>query len=206
MLLSLLSPLWTQAQKMTLALQTSPEVISKNTTRAIMEDSYGFIWYGGGGGLYKYDGFESKVCRPESADSAKLSLGTVQAILEEKNGDLLIGSSAGLFRYERQSDKIMPLYSGKFVKQTGGVSTVYSLHQDAAGRIWIGTETNLYVVRNPPMSRRSKYSKGMNLSLNGKCRRKGGDFRGPTRKNLRGHFQWALAGEIRFFLSAIRPG
>ncbi len=149
MLLSLLLPLWTQAQKMTLALQTSPEVISKTVTRAILEDSYGFLWHGGGGGLFKYDGFESKVCRPESADSAKLSLGTVQAILEEKNGDLLIGSSAGLFRYERQSDKIMPLYSGKFVKQTGGVSTVYSLHQDAAGRIWIGTETNLYVVKNP---------------------------------------------------------
>ncbi|HRI59854.1 MAG TPA: ATP-binding protein [Saprospiraceae bacterium] len=148
MIVSLLLPLWVQAQKKTLAIQVSPELISKTVTRAILEDSYGFLWHGGGG-LFKYDGFESKVCRPESADSAKLSLGTVQAILEEKNGDLLIGSSAGLFRYERQSDKIMPLYSGKFVKQTGGVSTVYSLYQDAAGRIWIGTETNLYVVRNP---------------------------------------------------------
>jgi len=51
MLLSLLLPLWTQAQKMTLALQTSPEVISKTVTRAILEDSYGFLWHGGGGGL-----------------------------------------------------------------------------------------------------------------------------------------------------------
>ncbi len=134
---------------MTLALQTSPEVISKNITRAILEDSYGFIWHGGNGGLFKYDGYESKAWRPESADSAKISLGTVYAILEDKNRDLWIGSTNGLFRYERQTDKIVPCFKGKFVTPTGGASIVYDLYMDAAGRLWIGTETNLYVVKSP---------------------------------------------------------
>jgi len=134
---------------MTLALQNSPEIISKTATRAILEDRYGFIWHGGNGGLFKYNGYESKACRPESADSATINLGTVHAILEEKNGDLLVGSTTGLFRYERQTDKVVPCFKGKFVKQTGGASIVYALYKDAAGRLWVGTETNLYVVKSP---------------------------------------------------------
>lgn len=132
---------------MTLALQTSPEIISKTVTRAVLEDSYGFIWHGGSGGLFKYDGYESKARRPESADSAKISLGTVYAILEDKSRDLWIGSANGLFRYERQTDKIVPCFKGKFVTQTGSASIVYALFVDAAGRLWIGTETSLYVVK-----------------------------------------------------------
>ena len=138
-----------QAQKMTLALQNSPEIISQTATHAILEDSYGFIWYGGNGGLFKYDGYESKACSSESADSATINLGTVHAILEEKNGDLLVGSTTGLFRYERQTDKIVSCYKEKFVKRTGGASIVYALYKDAAGRLWVGTETNLYVIKNP---------------------------------------------------------
>lgn len=133
---------------MTLALQTSPEVISKNVTRAILEDSYGFIWHGGNGGLFKYDGYESKACRPESADSAKISLGTVNAILEDKNRDLWIGSTNGLFRYERGANKIVPCFHRKFVKQAGSGSAINVLYKDARDRLWIGTETNLYVVKS----------------------------------------------------------
>lgn len=73
----------------------------------------------------------------------------MNAILEDKNCDLWIGSTNGLFHYERGADKIRPFFKGKFVKQTGSIATVYALHEDAAGRLWIGTETNLYVVKDP---------------------------------------------------------
>ncbi|MBL7775025.1 MAG: response regulator, partial [Saprospiraceae bacterium] len=151
--LSVLPVFGAHAQKKRLEPLVSPEVISKHDTRAIIEDSYGFIWHGGTGGLFKYDGFDSKAVR-SGADSTTFSLGTVNAIVEDKNKDLWIGSTTGLFRYERATDSITPVSRKTIVKENGGVSTVYALHLDVAGRLWIGTEDNLYVLKNsvkPPV-------------------------------------------------------
>jgi len=107
---------------------------------SLAEDGNGTLWIGtNGGGVHRLVG-----SRIESL-SAKLAIQVVpvRAILPAKNGTLWIGTSTGLVKASWKQDvpaKLMRLSDGLPSEQ------VSALHEDTAGRIWVGTRGGLGVM------------------------------------------------------------
>ncbi|MCO6480170.1 MAG: hypothetical protein J5I94_26255, partial [Phaeodactylibacter sp.] len=119
--------------------------ISKKGVQDILEDRYGFIWFGGNG-LYRYDGYHPRQYKPGSDDSTAVDFGTVYALLEDKQGRIWIGSSNGLFRYEREAGRIQSICRDQLTNRFGKAARIMSLFEDSNGRVWIGSEDKLFVV------------------------------------------------------------
>lgn len=98
--------------------------------RTMLQDKNGNFWFGGQGGLSRYDG------KSLLYYDLKKSIGqgiTVKAIVQDKYDNIWIGHSGGITKYDGK-------YFTNFSKKEGLVSNdVWSLATDNDGTVWIGT-------------------------------------------------------------------
>ena len=77
--------------------------LSNNTVISILQDKYGFMWFGTSDGLNKFDGTTFKIYR--NLDQSKnIGSNSIYSLLEDKDGTLWIGTEKGLYVYNRQKD------------------------------------------------------------------------------------------------------
>jgi len=110
---------------------------------AIVQDQAGFIWFGTGGGLARYDGHRFRRYSSDPADPGSLPDTYVTALHVDPNGVLWVGTNAGgLARYDAASDR--------FVRVNEGLQnlSILSILTDAKGRLWTGTVGGVHV-RDP---------------------------------------------------------
>jgi signal transduction histidine kinase/ligand-binding sensor domain-containing protein len=70
----------------------------------IIQDSRGFIWFGGDNGLYRYDGYELKAYLHDPGDENSIGATPVNWICEDRSGVLWVAvSDAGLDRFDRRT-------------------------------------------------------------------------------------------------------
>ncbi|TQV89517.1 ATP-binding protein [Aliikangiella coralliicola] len=109
---------------------------------AIAQDDKGFIWYGSGGGLFRYDGYEYKKTK------LKLPTGEVEglhvlALLPDKE-HLWIGTlSEGLFHYNMRTGE-----ATQYNKEKGDSSSLADTHVmglafDHSSQLWVTTSKGL---------------------------------------------------------------
>ena len=100
---------------------------------AIVQDREGFMWFGTGNGLARYDGYEFIVYQYDPDDPTSLSHPTVRAIYQTRNGDLWVGTDGGL-------DHLDPI-TRTFTHYP--MSPAISLLEDELGILWVGTLSGL---------------------------------------------------------------
>jgi ligand-binding sensor domain-containing protein/GAF domain-containing protein len=114
--------------------------LSQSTVTTILQDQYGFMWFGTDDGLNRYDGYEFKVLRHNPDDPASLSQGGIREIYEDHAGSLWIRTSSGGFdRYDRNRNQFI-----HYRRADGGIDPqpedfVWDLYEDRTGTIWVGT-------------------------------------------------------------------
>ncbi|MDR2003571.1 MAG: response regulator [Prevotella sp.] len=122
--------------------------LSHNSSWCILQDSYGFMWFGTSDGLNRFDGRKFKVYRNDIQDSFSLGNNSVQALFEDKNRDIWIGTSSGMYVYDRKGDRFR-----HFDKKTQyGVSIsgeVRKIIKTSKGFIWIATLGQGLFIYNP---------------------------------------------------------
>ena len=105
----------------------------------IMKDSRGFMWFGTGLGLCRYDGYNFKVYNYDPEDSASMTQSTMKTnIIEDKKGYLWVGNYCGLNRFDPVTEKVK-----RYVHDTDDPTTltnnfVVSLGMDRSGILWVG--------------------------------------------------------------------
>lgn len=110
----------------------------------MMQDRYGFIWFGSREGLEKYDGYTFRSWRYDPFDTTSLSDYGITAIAEDSSGYIWAGTSqAGLNRLDRRTGRSVRFRHDP--RDTNSLSSnhVVSLAVDGAGTIWIGTTGNV---------------------------------------------------------------
>ena len=60
-------------------------------SRCVIQDSFGFLWFGTVDGLVKYDGVSTRIFRNSPADSLSLPGQEIHAIIENSDTTLLLG-------------------------------------------------------------------------------------------------------------------
>ena len=130
--------------------------LSQSTIYSMLQDNQGFMWFGTGNGLNKYDGYNFTVYTHNNLDSTSISDNTVTALIEDKNGYIWIGTVNGILnRFDRTTETFKKFYlDSEVAEQNPSMDeyyeypisfsrnnncTITSIAEDKEGFLWIGT-------------------------------------------------------------------
>ena len=109
--------------------------------RCVVQDGYGFLWFGTVDGLVKYDGMSIQVFRNTPGDSLSLPGQEILAITEYTDTTLLLGfQDRGLVLFNRNTSQSRPISLGG---QDDRLS-VQCLFVESENVVWIGTTDGLF--------------------------------------------------------------
>jgi ligand-binding sensor domain-containing protein/signal transduction histidine kinase len=106
----------------------------------IVQDDYGFLWFGTYDGLYKYDGYSLKRYRHERGNANSVADGIITALYKDRDGSLWIGSeSGGLYKLDPGRETFTQYRHESGKPGTLANDNVCCIYRDRAGKLWIGT-------------------------------------------------------------------
>jgi ligand-binding sensor domain-containing protein len=113
--------------------------LSQNWIYSILQDKYGYMWFGTWDGLNKYDGYDFTIYNVVDG----LSDHIIYSLLEDDEGILWIGTDKGFNKFDRKTQEFkqylhIPGDSNSLVN-----SRVNSIIQDYDGTFWLGTAGGL---------------------------------------------------------------
>ena len=106
----------------------------------IYQDDFGFLWFGTGTGLTKFDGYQALPFRNDPSDSSTISDNTITAIIEDFDHNLWIGTINGLNRLNPATGKCVRYKNSAAHPQSLNDNYITALLLDQAGVLWIGTQ------------------------------------------------------------------
>jgi len=111
--------------------------LSNNYVNAVIQDQYGFMWFGTNDGLNRYDGYNFKIFRNDPDDSNSISDNGIQSLLEDRNGEIWIGTESGkLDKYNPRTEEFSHIEFQSNINVNNGIESIYD---DKIGNIWVGT-------------------------------------------------------------------
>ena len=122
---------------------TIEQGLSQNSVSCILRDSRGFMWFGTGEGLNKYDGYSFTHYLHIPEDPASISDGQINAICEGRSETLWIGTRQGLNRFDRKSERFAHYRYDSQNAQSLSHDDVRTIFKDKSGTLWIGTGRGL---------------------------------------------------------------
>ncbi|WP_372772243.1 two-component regulator propeller domain-containing protein [Mangrovibacterium sp.] len=113
---------------------------NQNTINAIVDDKYGFLWFGTPNGLIQYDGYDFINFNHDPLNENSISNNYVQSLFTDSDGNLWIGTWAGINVYIPRIERIIrvPAYPNLVVNQ---------ITADSDGLVWISGTNALFTCR-----------------------------------------------------------
>ena len=114
--------------------------LSQNWIYSIVQDQYGYMWFGTWEGLNKYDGYNFSIYNVNDG----LSDHIIYTILEDEDGILWMGTDNGFNRLDRKTQTIK-----QYTNLPGDSSSLYqkrikSIIQTKDGKLWMGSGNGLF--------------------------------------------------------------
>lgn len=115
--------------------------LSQAFVHVMLQDSYGFMWFGTQEGLNRFDGRSFEVYGREPGRQDSLSADSVKDILEDSDRVLWIGTEGGgLSRFERATETFTHYRHDPADPSSIPSDRVRVLFEDSKGRFYVGTE------------------------------------------------------------------
>jgi len=112
--------------------------LSHNSVWCLLQDSYGFMWFGTSDGLNRFDGKKFKIFRNDNQEKFSLGNNSVQTLFEDGDRNIWVGTNEGIYIYQRLSGQFMP-FDKKTQYNVSISSEVKKIIQTGKGQIWIAT-------------------------------------------------------------------
>jgi diguanylate cyclase (GGDEF)-like protein len=119
-----------------------PKGTSDGTISVLISDHHSGLWIGTGHGIDHMNGTTGRIDPPD----ANLPRDTIAALLLDRAGALWAGTRKGLLRRTRVDSKFLPY---PLPAPEGPAPVIRALHEDQAGRIWIGVDLNGAFILEP---------------------------------------------------------
>ncbi len=114
---------------------TVDDGLSHSWVHSILQDKYGFIWFGTDDGLDRFDGYSFREYKHNFRDTNSISSASIMSMLEDSRGELWIGTRNGFNRYDRKNDR--------FIRNSEVTQlTIWSIKEDKDKNLWMGTNLN----------------------------------------------------------------
>lgn len=109
--------------------------LSASNVKVILQDSYGFMWFGTKNGLNRYDGTS---ILQFNCDDLKAGIGNhnISALYEDKERRLWVGTDRGIYIYDPTMDIFTRLKPESPDKVTPG-NWVAEILADSVGNVWV---------------------------------------------------------------------
>lgn len=109
--------------------------LAHTSVYAILQDHLGYLWFGTGAGLYRYDGYELVSYTRDPADPTALARNLVWSLVEDERGRLWVLNAAGVQIFDRRTEQFTAPVEGS-ERLEGKPPNVGKLVKGAAGTIW----------------------------------------------------------------------
>ncbi|NQX40813.1 ligand-binding sensor domain-containing protein [Pedobacter steynii] len=117
--------------------------LSQNSVLAITQDSRGFIWFGTGAGLNRYDGTRFKIYTSGADNPNGILDNYVKLLLADSFQQIWVGTAEGLTRLDVQTNSFFSIRNRSFAK---GKVTLNTIYEDQQKRFWVGTKNGLFLL------------------------------------------------------------
>ncbi len=114
---------------------TTEQGLSHHVVISVMQDRKGFLWFGTGNGLDKYDGYRFTNYKFDPRDTTSLSKNQVITLWEDSKGIIWIGTSEGTCKFDPHSETFTRLERGP--SNPYAFKYAQSFNEDKEGTIWV---------------------------------------------------------------------
>ncbi len=110
--------------------------LSSSMVKAIVQDSYGFVWFGTKNGLNRYDGTDIRTfnCYDFSINQGNNNIG---ALYEDRHRRLWVGTDRGVYVYDPPTDRFTKMTARDVRTAIGADNWVQTIVGDPMGNIWV---------------------------------------------------------------------
>ncbi|TKG95495.1 hybrid sensor histidine kinase/response regulator [Puteibacter caeruleilacunae] len=143
-IVALMIPFLVEAQEYQVNYLTIKNGLSHNEVTSIIQDDYGFMWFGTRGGLNRYDGYQFKQYKPSRSQTQGLHSPSVERLYKAGSGDIYIGTkSSGYTVYSKKLDNFLLPNPIKTLEN----KRIVSFFEDKDSSVWIGSwENGIYTL------------------------------------------------------------
>lgn len=118
-------------------------------TRAIFQDSLGFMWFGGWNGLYRYDGANFKpilLSTLENGVKTSVPLANIIKIFEDSRQLLWIGTTTGIAIYNQKKEQLIKLENQYEQRTEITLSTITDIAELPDGNILATSNNGIFII------------------------------------------------------------
>ena len=116
--------------------------LSQNSVQSIIEDDFGFIWFGTSDGLNRYDANEIKVFR-HSEEENSICSNNIFRMTKDKNGNLWIATNHGLSLLDHETEQFRNFYQNSENVNSLASNKVQDFAFQGDSILWIATDDGL---------------------------------------------------------------
>jgi ligand-binding sensor domain-containing protein/serine phosphatase RsbU (regulator of sigma subunit) len=110
------------------------------TITSILQDKYGYMWFGTKNGLHQFDGYSFNIYNSDPSDPTTLSDNTILCLAETKDGLIWVGTeSHGLNLLDPLTGTVTRFEANPESPDALSSDQIYALMVDGQDRLWIGT-------------------------------------------------------------------
>ncbi|MBI5470727.1 MAG: hypothetical protein HY961_00135 [Ignavibacteriae bacterium] len=121
------------------------EGLAQSSVYCILQDRTGFLWFGTGDGLERYDGYSLSHFRHKSSDTTSLAANTVRCLFEDRDGILWIGTDDGLSEFDRDTERFtthpIVVHTARSSFRTG----LAQISEHSPGKLLLRTTVGLHI-------------------------------------------------------------
>ncbi len=118
---------------------TSADGLSQDTVFAILQDHYGFMWFGTQAGLNRYDGYTFTQYRHDPKNPASIRADYIDALAEDSKGRIWI-IAGGVTRFDPQTETFTNFELPVKPSADGKMARPIRVYADRSGSLWIGMD------------------------------------------------------------------
>lgn len=114
---------------------TIEQGLSHNLVIAMMQDRKGYLWFGTGNGLNKYDGYRFTHYEFDPHDQASLPKNQVISLWEDQDGIIWVGTAESTCRFNPRTEKFTRLE--KSAANPYAFKYAQAFNEDREGNLWV---------------------------------------------------------------------
>ncbi len=121
---------------------TTSDGLADNNIHCILQDSFGFMWFGSEEGLHRYDGYSIEVFRNDPNNPNTITANIVRALYEDAFGRLWIATDGGgISLFDLKTELFIDLKNNPDYKLTS--DEVFCFATSSDNYLWVGTKNGL---------------------------------------------------------------
>ena len=124
------------------------EGLSNSMVASILRDSQGYVWFGTGFGLNRYDGYRIRTYFSYDKDTTSLRNNRIDEIQEGYGGRLWLKQGMNYSLYDPVTEKV-DRQPSRWLNQQGIRGSIESIHLDSKMNYWVKTYEDGFYYFNP---------------------------------------------------------